>query len=729
MHTHRKNAGLTVRDCFLLQSEFEKHAALLFPFPATVRLYSRFGDEATPEHDQWPSFLTRNHQEEGLPAESLGCFDGQVCCPLELVDEGEAYLLFSGNDHALLKKISRDWLLTFQRQVHDLLCVVLKGYRDPATGLYNSRALHASLERLWASGSDRSDLTLYLIHLAFVRRSITGAFHRLQYFADLLATIDNQGLFYLGQGVYALLLKTADHARQRTLAHRLQKFLRREKLQRVHIAFGDYASLAAPHGQDKTPEDSPLDRIVQALALAERRGPFGICDVRVLDGQAMHPFSMPPRAVLRKLQRLWRGLDRFFLALFVSGEGEGRQEDLAAVLTRLAPAHLEKMKCIALSEHEIFVLVPEMSTGQAEQGIIALHHALNAENKKYSAPVATGYCAYPDVDQCSKIETVRRCYKALMHGRFYGPDALVCFDHVSLNVSGDWYFDQGDFRQAVREYAQGLKRMPGEKNLLNSLGVALIEMKQTARAMATFEQVLKQDPDDHMALVNLGYACLQKGWRDRALMFFEKAHAVQYHAGIDGVDVLRHLSRLYIFFERFSDALIILERWQQCAGSEQDFLFHQLLGRAYFETGSMGLAMQALQRALRIHPRDAESMSLLGLLYIRENEGIDAGESLLKNALALDSRQAVYWYRYGAALCHLKRYDEALAAVRKSLRLQKSSLDARLLLVEILARQGDLQSARRRLVSLLRQNALPGRHKERAEKLFSDFFEKSKKET
>jgi tetratricopeptide (TPR) repeat protein len=383
------------------------------------------------------------------------------------------------------------------------------------------------------------------------------------------------------------------------------------------------------------------------------------------------------------------------------------------------------MHLVPVSTGQVFVLFPFTERSKPDRYIRQMHNNLQQYHK---SPVSVGYCTYPDGNG-SRTDCIRRCYKALMHGDFYGEGSVVHFDHLSLNVSGDWYFEQGDFRQAVREYSQGLKRMPGEKNLLNSLGVALIEMKRISQAITAFQEVLEQDPDNHMALVNLGYAFLQKGQRQKALRFFEKAYEVQYHAGLEGVDVLRQLSRLYIFFGRFQDALVALRRWQEAGDTEHDFLFHQLFGRARFETGSAGPAMQALQKALRLHPKDAESLSLLGLIYICENEGEEAGRILLEKSLSLDGSRAVYWYRYGAALLHLARYDEALAAVRKSLCLKKTDIDAGLLLVEILMRQQKKKQARRHLDRLQARNGMNAVQKQRAAKLFSEFFDKSKKET
>lgn len=729
MYPCRNTAGLVFRDCILLQSQFEEQAARLFPFPARARLYASFREEVTPEYDQWPSFLKKLHQaslhDPNQGNNNIGLFEGSVCCPLQLFDGGLAFLVLDGVDHALLKKFSQDWFCLFQEQIHHLFTALQRGFRHPETGLFNRCALLAGIRNICPDGQKCTEKILYLIHLSFVRRSISGTFNRIQYFADLLNTIENHGLFYLGQGVYALLLNVAGHKEQRLLAHRLQKFLRREKLQRVHIAFGEYASFFHPDNSGKGAVPDPFGKIFAALSLAERRGPFGICDARVLEGQAMHPFVMPPRAVVRKMQRLWRGLDRFCLSLFSVQNISDTGEWLTRACRELLAIHAETMHCVPVSAQEIFVLFPGAGIAEAERRINSLQRELM---KKINAPVSVGYCNYPDLDHC-KIETIRRCYKALMHGAFYGRDAVVRFDHVSLNVSGDWYFDQGDFRQAVREYAQGLKRAPGEKNLLNSLGVALIEMKQTARAMAAFEEVLQQDPDNDMALVNLGYACLQKGLREKALEYFEKAHTVQYHAGIERPDVLRQLSRLYVYFGRFADALRLVKRWQECADVEQDFMYYRILGRAYLETGSPGPAIRALQTALRIHPRDAESMSLLGLLYIQEGEGVESGEILLKKALSLDDRDPACWLRLARAFALLARYDEALVAVRNSLALRKGSVDARLLQVEILIGLEKRQQARQILARLIRQDALSAVQKRKAEELFSEFFDKSQKET
>ena len=726
MNTLDQQHGLVFRDCILLAEVFEQQASVLFPFPASVCLYVVRHNEKRPDKKRWPSCLADQVQSaaRGKNRAPAGYRDEAVYCRLDLLDSGIAYLVFTGVDAALLKKFSREWYVSFQEQVNQCLLAIRDGYIDPETGLYNRRALLTYLQTECVDNQNSLPGTLYLVHLSFVRRSIPGTFRRIHYFADLLATVENQGLFSLGQNIFALLIQTSNPEEERILARRLQRFLRREKLRQVHISFADCPTFAQVSENDGG--SGPFARMMDALALAERRGPFGICDARVLDGQAMHPFVMPPRAVVRKMQRLWRKMDRFCLALFAQQSDKEEGNSLAPALADLVSAEHRRIHTVPTGSEQCFVLFPFTDCFDPDRCIEKLHRSLQ---QRLHTPVSVGFCSYPETGD-GKTACIRHCYKALMHGTFLGDDSVVRFDHVSLNVSGDWYFEQGDFRQAVREYSEGLKYMPGEKNLLNSLGVALIEMKRIHQAVTAFQEVLAQDPDNLMALVNLGYAYQEMRWPEKALACFEKAHAVQYHAGLEGgVDVLRQLSRLYIYFNRFQDALVTLQRWQQVEDTEQDFLFHQLLGRTYFETKAPGQAMKSLQRALLIHPRDAESMSLLGLLYVLEDEGKDAGESLLQKAIALQESESVHWFRYATALQYMNRIDDALVAVRKTLLLQRTSVDARLLLAELLIKRQRLWQARQHVQRALQQKKLSRQQKKKAEKIFSDFFANSKKET
>jgi tetratricopeptide (TPR) repeat protein len=363
-----------------------------------------------------------------------------------------------------------------------------------------------------------------------------------------------------------------------------------------------------------------------------------------------------------------------------------------------------------------------MASSRFERRVNKLAASINIPDR---LPVSIGYCSFPCL-QFTKTDTIRNCRKAILHGAFYSPGSVVAFDHLSLNVSGDWYFDEGDFRQAVREFSQGLKLFPGETNLLNSLGVALMEMNRYHRAIASFNEVLQKDPDNHMALVNLGYAYQLQNKDIFALEHFEKAFAVQYHSGIAGTELLLQLSRLYCRLGRYKEALSVISRWGQVEDRDREFMLYRLLGIAYAETGQPAKAIESLQRALQLYPHDVESMSMLGLLYVEQGEGEEAGLLLLEKALSIDETNGENWFRLARAFMFLHRLDEAFDCVRKCLHSQRGHARAMFLHGKILADMGRIKQARGVLRRLVKMKGARNNEKRNGERLLSTLAENNR---
>ena len=114
--------------------------------------------------------------------------------------------------------------------------------------------------------------------------------------------------------------------------------------------------------------------------------------------------------------------------------------------------------------------------------------------------------------------------KALLHAEFYGPGHAVQFDAVSLNVSGDIHFSDGDLAGALREYRRGLECAPQDVNLLNSLGVTYALLNKNNLARSAFERVIHADPNNYMALYNLGLGAKVQGDIQGAVQLFERAY-------------------------------------------------------------------------------------------------------------------------------------------------------------------------------------------------------------
>ena len=69
--------------------------------------------------------------------------------------------------------------------------------------------------------------------------------------------------------------------------------------------------------------------------------------------------------------------------------------------------------------------------------------------------VSAGVACFPFSD-FKKSTTPYNCRKALSHAAFFGKSGMALFDAVSLNITGDIYFSDGDFVKAVTEYKRGV---------------------------------------------------------------------------------------------------------------------------------------------------------------------------------------------------------------------------------------------------------------------------------
>ena len=84
-------------------------------------------------------------------------------------------------------------------------------------------------------------------------------------------------------------------------------------------------------------------------------------------------------------------------------------------------------------------------------------NSLKADLAEQTLPgVTVGIAVYPCID-FARSQIVENAWKALHHATFFGPDAAAVFDAVSLNISGDWYYQKGDIPGAIREF----KAAPG----------------------------------------------------------------------------------------------------------------------------------------------------------------------------------------------------------------------------------------------------------------------------
>ena len=293
--------------------------------------------------------------------------------------------------------------------------------------------------------------------------------------------------------------------------------------------------------------------------------------------------------------------------------------------------------------------------------------------------------------------------KALVHAGFFGPDSMAVFDGVSLNISGDVYYNEGDLRKALKEYRKGLALDPENLNLLNSIGVTYAQMNRPKMAIPCFERVLEIDPHNFMALFNMGFAFHNNKKTLEAIGYFEQALAQDDQH----FDLLSQLGKLYCKVGRYEDAVNLLSRCVDSNGSEEkreiDYgVAHRYLGEAYKALGNNQQAIASLQRAISLNAQYPAALSMLGELYALAGEGDDIAVSLCRQAIELDDSQAEYWYRLGWVQSRLGEIQEAIASLKKSIRCDGKNATAALLLGQLYEKQGKARRAKQMYERVLR---------------------------
>lgn len=227
----------------------------------------------------------------------------------------------------------------------------------------------------------------------------------------------------------------------------------------------------------------------------------------------------------------------------------------------------------------------------------------------------------------------------MLHG-----DRIACFDSVSLNISADRLFAQGEIYDAIAEYKKALA--VDENNFLarNSLGICYARLNKYATARSTFQALTERWPDRHMALYNFGYVCLKDGDSEAARKAFEQVLAIapeHVYAQI----------RLGLIDEEAGNPDAARERYQRIqAMPDGERLACRYLARLAFRRGDRETAREYLHQAVTSAPQDAQSYHLLARIYLDQGDDPEIAESLARQSVQLRPEVPAFWEVLAVAL-------------------------------------------------------------------------------
>ena len=236
---------------------------------------------------------------------------------------------------------------------------------------------------------------------------------------------------------------------------------------------------------------------------------------------------------------------------------------------------------------------------------------------------------------------------------------------------------QGKSAEAVRWFAEALRRSPDSVEAHNGLGLALANLGRTRDAVREFEHALRLKPDFVEARVNLGQTLAAQGRLGEALDHYREA----LRANSNNAAVHINLGKLLSSQGRPADAAA---HYREAIRIKPDnAIAHFNLGNTLTALNQPDAAAQCFMQAVRLRPAFAEAHLQLGLALARQGDSAGA-LARFAEAVRLKSDWPEGHFNYGVALARSGRYAEAGEQFRETLRLQPDNAEAQKFLEQAL---------------------------------------------
>jgi tetratricopeptide (TPR) repeat protein len=341
----------------------------------------------------------------------------------------------------------------------------------------------------------------------------------------------------------------------------------------------------------------------------------------------------------------------------------GRQAEIFAILDSVCRA--ENGMWGSFDSGQLAGFFPKKDGLQA----LAMAHDVQRRLKgKTRQTITVGVAAYPTVGY-RKTEILNNARKALEHATFFGPDSAVIFDSVSLNISGDKFYEQGDIEGAIAEFKKALALDGANVNVHNSLGVCYGLQGDYDKAIEEFKSALSLEPEEYMALYNLGLVHVLTQQPKCALEFFLRADKING----DAYEVAFQTGKLYLDLGDFAKGRSFLER--AAALEPRSGAVYRCLGDCYAAENNPQKAISAYRKAVKLNPRDAAAMSALGCLFADQGENPEITLMFCRESVGLAPDNGLFRYRLGRLYSSQNRFADALREFKKAHQLGYDALE------------------------------------------------------
>ncbi|XP_075612348.1 protein O-mannosyl-transferase TMTC1 [Balearica regulorum gibbericeps] len=280
----------------------------------------------------------------------------------------------------------------------------------------------------------------------------------------------------------------------------------------------------------------------------------------------------------------------------------------------------------------------------------------------------------------------------------YGPEFADAYSSLASLLA-----EQERLKEAEEVYKTGIENCPESSDLHNNYGVFLVDTGAPERAVSHYRQAIRLSPTHHVAMVNLGRLHRSLGQNKEAEVWYKRALKVSRKA-----EILSPLGALYYNTGRYEEALHVYREAASLQPSNKEIRLalaqvlammgrtkeaekmtnhilnedaeclecYRLLSAIYSKQEHYSKALEAIEKALQLNPKDPKVISELFFTkgnQLREQNLLDKAFESYKRAVELNPDQAQAWMNMGG-IEHIKgSYVTARGYYEKALQLVPNS--------------------------------------------------------
>jgi tetratricopeptide (TPR) repeat protein len=227
---------------------------------------------------------------------------------------------------------------------------------------------------------------------------------------------------------------------------------------------------------------------------------------------------------------------------------------------------------------------------------------------------------------------------------------------------GRAYMNMGQKTEALSALRQAVDANPYYSSNYTLLGTAYAEFGDSQNAAKAFQRVTELDPKNPNGWTNVGALAAQEGkWND-SIPAYRKALELQPSA-----ESYSNLGTSYFYLGKYEDARANFAKAVEMSPEQAGFLgnladCYRRLGEQAKARATYDQAISLAYKALQTNPRDATSMSYLGVYYAKEGDST-RGLQFIGRARGIDSENVDFLYDEAVINTLANRMPEAIKSL------------------------------------------------------------------